>query len=765
MVSIFPKALSLVLVILTAAFCGFHCACDSETENNHEDDDQVDDDNDDNADDDQSADDDQADDDLIDDDTTDDDQTDDDDNDNNDDVDGMRIQMVAGGAPGLNGHSIAVAPDGSVVAAAIVGRYLTIYRLTGDNIQKEQTTIFASRPGLAIDPNGDLHVCYLSLDGNQVGYATNSSGAWENRLMDTVGIPDEVCAVAADRNGQAHITFMTFRPNGVRYATNQTGEWVPELVDDRGSADLGLSIAVDQTQQVFLSYRRSEEEKLILARKRNGQWSAEPVAAVDYLSAGPSSMALGPDGQIHFAYIFFNDDADQWTLYYTNSDRKDWTPEAVDSWTDPDNLRPRFVGLAEDADGVPHIMYDQRSAQEIRQAVKSGGAWQSETAVQWGRTEMDSMAFAMEPDGEAHVSYFQFNLALPFRHVSDSSGNWQSRIIDQTGSVDIFQQLAVDAAGTVSIVYRDIPTRQLRRLYGDSAHWSTEVLDQDVELYGPFFLLSTDEGLYLSYVRRTSGTDWRLIVADNTSGEWQSEVVVEPPSSYNCGGGSLAQGPDGRLYLAYCADDLQWAVKGDDGWQFHAINAYPFPEQASLAVDATGQAYLSYTTFIAIPFPDPFLPTLFDLLHVMPLTEEAKERWFMGVLEFDSRQMSPTALTLDPMGQLRLIHGQFNILKVGRFQDQEWELQQLETADIVIDPTAAYDDDGHVHGAYCLDYQNDLYYVTDQNGQLTQTVIDSDGVIGFRPSMALDQNDTIHIAYYGENALWYATFPSGYAGE
>jgi len=758
MVSVSRIGLSFALFMTAVAFCAFNMACDTETEseNNGQTDDEQDDD---------TADDDQADDDN---DATDDDQTDDDDDDDdddNDDSEGLRIRLLAGGTPGANGHAIAIAPDGSIVAAAIVGRYLTIYRRTGDAIQKEQTTIFACRPSLAIDPSGNLHVCYFSLENDRVGYATNASGAWQTLTLDPAGYLDNACAIAADQNGRAHLAFATFRPGGVRYATNQTGEWKLELVDDQGSADLGLTVAVDQTQDVFLSYYYLEEEKLTLAKKSGGQWSTEPVAAIDYLTNGPAAMAVGPTDQVQFAYLQYNDRTDCWTLSYADNSRKDWTPETVDTWTDADNLRPRFVGLAQDVDGVPHIMYDQRTAQEIRQAVKTGGAWQTETAIQWGRTEMDSMAFAMAADGAAHISYYQYNLALPFRYAGNGDGSWQSEIIDPTGAVDLYQQLAVDAAGTISIVYLDIPTRQLRRLYGDSAHWSTEVLESDIELNGSFSLLSTDNGLYLSYVRRTPGSDWRLIVADNTSGDWQYETVVQSPSSYYCGGGSLAQGPDDRLYLAYCADHLQWAVRDDDGWQFQTVYAYPYAEQASLAVDATGQAYLAYTTFIAVPYPDPFLPTFFDLLHVMPLTERTKERWFMGVIGYDERQMSPTALALDPLQQLRLIHGQFDALKVGRLTDQEWEMQRSEISGIVMDPTAVYDDHGHVHGAYLLDYNYDLYYVTDRSGQLSPTVIDRDGLIGFRPSMALDQNGTVHVAYYGENALWYAAFPAGYDGE
>ncbi len=730
-----------VLIILLASHGFFFIACNAENDDGQSDDNQN------NADDDQSVDDDAA---------TDDDQQD-------DDSDGLRIRLLAGGAPGANGNSVAAGLNGEVVAAAVVGRYLTIYRITGGQIHKETTGIFAIRPNLAIDPNGDLHVCYLSFDGTQVGYATNATGVWQTEVVELAGRTDAVCAIAADQDGYAHLTFATFAPQMIHYATNRSGDWVHETVDQQGSADLGLSIAVD-SERVALSYYNTQTYKLTLAQKASGSWSSEPVAAVDYSCGGPSAMALGADNDVHFAFVEFDDETDRWTLFHAEKSRRDWVLEAVDSWTDTQRIDPRYVGIAVDGDGVPHAMYDQPTAGEIRHAVKSGNDWQTETAVLWGPVSFNSMAFALQPAGDAHIVYYGSNTTPPFRYATNADGQWQSVILDPAGTAGAEHQLAIEGDGTISIVYLDQSTRQLLRLFGQGEDWTTEVIDSGIDLYGPFFLLATDEGLFISYVRRNPGTDWRLIVANNTTGEWRFEVVQKTPSTYYCGGGSMAAGPDGRVYLAYCTDELKWAVRNAGDWRTQAIAVYPYPEQTSLAVDAEGQVHLTYLTFTAIPYPDPFLPTFIDLMYYLPLPVAPLGRQLMGVLRNDQGQMSPTALALDPQKRLRVIFGRNATMKLGWLTDDTWDVREFDAGSLVCDPTAVYDADSHVHAAFFQDDSYDLYYVTDLGGSLRQTLIDGEGVVGQYPSMVLDQQGTVHITYFGESALWYATFPAGYTG-
>ncbi|RZD37629.1 MAG: hypothetical protein CXT71_07830, partial [Methanobacteriota archaeon] len=73
----------------------------------------------------------------------------------------------------------------------------------------------------------------------------------------------------------------------------------------------------------------------------------------------------------------------------------------------------------------------------------------------------------------------------------------------------------------------------------------------------------------------------------------------------------------------------------------------------------------------------------------------------------------------------------------------------------------AIDSNDDVHISY---YGNeDLKYATDSSGSWVTSTIDSEGVVGKYTSLALDSNDDVHISYYdtSNDDLKYATDSSG----
>ena len=107
-----------------------------------------------------------------------------------------------------------------------------------------------SRPSIAVDASGAVHISYESRD--QLKYATNASGSWKVYTLGPGGPPD----IALDSAGNPHIAYPD--SGKLMYATNRSGKW--EFVKLDGDRCCYTSIAVDSDDYVHISYRGANGE-------------------------------------------------------------------------------------------------------------------------------------------------------------------------------------------------------------------------------------------------------------------------------------------------------------------------------------------------------------------------------------------------------------------------------------------------------------------------------------------------------------------------
>jgi hypothetical protein len=67
-----------------------------------------------------------------------------------------------------------------------------------------------------------------------------------------------------------------------------------------------------------------------------------------------------------------------------------------------------------------------------------------------------------------------------------------------------------------------------------------------------------------------------------------------------------------------------------------------------------------------------------------------------------------------------------------------------------------------VHISYSDDYHGNLKYATNRSGAWAFHVVDEAGNVGQYTSLAIEDDNTIHIGYHGEDALLHAAFPMIY---
>ena len=203
---------------------------------------------------------------------------------------------------------------------------------------KLTTEAVTPRLSLAADSGGTVHVLYTApvddfteyppggdeLVPYTVRYAKVQDGMWsEPEALGSGAGYYEGLSIAVDGDDNVHATFATlgtfadaevglitpsFAITYLRRAPG-AGPWERDVVPETGPVTLERgSFALSQTGEAHWVYCRLRERRpglcqgLSYARWTNGAWLNDEIQSGCEL-LGPSSLALGPDGSIHVAYV------------------------------------------------------------------------------------------------------------------------------------------------------------------------------------------------------------------------------------------------------------------------------------------------------------------------------------------------------------------------------------------------------------------------------------------------------------------------------
>ena len=120
---------------------------------------------------------------------------------------------------------------------------------------------------IARDSSGNIHIAYYD-NGNDknLKYATNSSGSWVTSSVDDTVIDGadsrpycgKYNSIAVDSSGYVHISYYDDSSNrdgqNLKYATNSSGSWEVTIVDSTDNVGLYTSLALGFSGEVYISY-------------------------------------------------------------------------------------------------------------------------------------------------------------------------------------------------------------------------------------------------------------------------------------------------------------------------------------------------------------------------------------------------------------------------------------------------------------------------------------------------------------------------------
>jgi hypothetical protein len=228
----------------------------------------------------------------------------------------------------------------------------------------DDSSWFSASVGFAVDGAGRAHVSYQEPEAQRLYYARRDGAAWRVELIDDYDpeLDDRVgegSAVAVTPAGDPIIAYAKSE-EGTSYklklARYEGGAWRFEQLDGATYVWVHVDLALDAAGQAHLCYFDVDNHRLRYARESAAGWSYETVASVGIWSVH-CAIAVGADGH---ARVVFND-SDQGTVNLARFDGSRWNVEVID--------RGRYVDLALDGSGRPHVVYHDADPDLLKYAV------------------------------------------------------------------------------------------------------------------------------------------------------------------------------------------------------------------------------------------------------------------------------------------------------------------------------------------------------------------------------------------------------------
>lgn len=295
---------------------------------------------------------------------------------------------------------------------------------------------------LLIASNGTTYVSYLDDSKGLVKLATLTGTGWSTEIVDGPGSFSGDTSLGLDSAGNLHLVYFDALSSVVRYGTRPAhgGSWNLSALD-RGLSDGFNRLAVDRFGVVHVVYVL-DNGSLRYAYKTDGFWVREYVDP-SVLIARYVSIAVDRNGRPHLAYY------GNGKLRYASTSGVSWSIEIVD----PRDYVGWFASIAIDLSGFPHIAYYDSVSHSLNHAVRFGTSWSRDVIDASGDAGWD-ISVVTGPDDVIRVAYYA-RIPADLRYAELRSGVWEVQTVDDEGVTGWSSSIALNSTGSPRVTYFD----------------------------------------------------------------------------------------------------------------------------------------------------------------------------------------------------------------------------------------------------------------------------------------------------------------------
>jgi len=424
---------------------------------------------------------------------------------------------------------------------------------------------------------------------------------------------------------------------------------------------------------------------------------------------------------------------------------------ALDSWlVECPDCRVRVGGMTDrslrlDTNNNPHIVF---GVDHLYYIYYDGSQWQKEI-IDASLGDKTSVALFLDTEGKEHISYFD-NRSFSVKYAARTIWGWQiETVASSLGETGGGTSIAVNPAGAIYISYFDRTTQTLKYATRTLGGWSAQIVDTGLGTHGGNSSLVLDENYYahLSY-NDYDDQDLKYAYQDGTG--WHIQTVDDSGNYPNHS--SIDLDTNSYPHISYYSGDmgLNYAYQDPTGWHAVVIDDLDslVGQWSSIELNQNNYPYISYVSHAGTPNA------------ALKMSFQGASGWntitvdnngyagFWSSLALDSNDHPRIAYYGDPFNTDFDLDGD---LRYAQFDGNDWQVMAIARGgDIGGFNSLALDENDNVHMSYydgTMLYDGDLKYaLKDPTGWFTET-IDYLGDVGEYNTIDVDSNGFPHIGY------------------
>jgi len=335
-------------------------------------------------------------------------------------------------------------------------------------------------------------------------------------------------------NGHAWVISTIATPDG--HGTYDTkGKYSSLAIDSHSKAHISY---MDQRQADPSSYSYN----LSHITNSTGTWIEEvlgtgyPIWRIDagMKTGNFAALAVDKNDKIHISFMECYDNIPNYGFSYdviqASNASGSWTKRLVDSWTGTYYLQNTWTTIKTDVNGGVHLGYllpyvdyfGTVTSSDLKYATDSSGSYESEIVDPTDNVGSD-LSLTVDLNNHIHLSYYDAaNSAL--KYATNASGSWITSTIDNSPLVGKYSSIAIDSNNKVHISYLDYMWLEaLKYATNAGGTWVTSTIDSAAGV-GAYSSLAVDSKnkIHISYYDKINRA---LRYATNAGGTWVTSTI------------------------------------------------------------------------------------------------------------------------------------------------------------------------------------------------------------------------------------------------